>query len=102
MSTLMVGNAFSVGPAHENRAFWAEHDLLERVEEVLVTDLLLLTASSPQCGLIDQIFQVCPRGPRRHCGKISEYCVVRQRHVAGVDFEDCFPPGPIREIHDNA
>src|SRR5687767_8084793 len=77
MSTLVVGDAFLVRTAHENRTLRPEHDLLQRVEEVLVADVVLLAASRQQCGLIDQILQVGAREAWRDGGKVSQYGIVR-------------------------
>ena len=77
MSTLVVGDALLVGTAHENRTLRPKHDLLQRVEEILVTDVVLLATSRQQRGLIDQVLQVGPREAWRDGGKIPQYGVVR-------------------------
>ena len=63
MSTLMVGDALLVRVAQEERALGAEHDFLERIEKVLVTDLILLAAGRQQRRFIDQVLQVSSREP---------------------------------------
>jgi len=63
MSAFMVGDALLVGAAQEERALGAEHDFLERIEEVLVTDLILFAASRQQRRFIDQVLQVGSREP---------------------------------------
>ena len=57
----MVGDAFLVSPAQKQRPLGAEHYFLKRVEEVLVTDLVLLAPGGQKRRLIDQVLQVGSR-----------------------------------------
>ena len=49
---LVVGRPAAVLLAHQHLARRAEHDLLERVREVLVPDLLVLAAGGQQRRLV--------------------------------------------------
>ena len=42
MAALVIRDALLVGAAQEERPLGSEHDLLEGVQEVLLTDLVLL------------------------------------------------------------
>jgi hypothetical protein len=71
VSTLVVGDTFLVGTGQEKGTLGAEHDLLQCIEEVDVTDLVLLAPGRQQRRLVDQVLQVRPRKPRRRGGKVT-------------------------------
>ena len=68
MAALVVGDPFLVGAAQEERALGAEDDLFQRVEKVLWSDLLLLSAGGQQRRFIDQVSQIRSRETRSRGG----------------------------------
>jgi len=48
----------------------AEHDLLQCVEKVLLTDLVLVAPGRQQRRFVDQVLQVSPGEPRRRGGQL--------------------------------
>ena len=68
MAAFVVCNPFFVGAAQEERALGAEDDLFQRVEKVLWSDLLLLSAGGQQRRFIDQVSQIRSRETRSRGG----------------------------------
>ena len=61
----VVRRPAAVRVGHHHLALGAEHDLLERVSEVLVEDSLAVAASRQQRRLVDEVREICPDHPRR-------------------------------------
>jgi len=68
VAAFVVCNPFFVGAAQEERALGAEDDLFQRVEKVLWSDLLLLSAGGQQRRFIDQVSQIRSRETRSRGG----------------------------------
>ena len=67
---LVVGDALAILAAQQQRAFRAEHDLLQRVEEILLPHLVLLASRRQQRRLVDEVLQVGAREARRRGGEL--------------------------------
>src|SRR3546814_13505875 len=66
----VIGDAFAIGIAQDDRPFRPEHDLLQSIDKIAVVDLVLLPARSEQGRLIDQVLDVRPgRSEERRGGK---------------------------------
>jgi len=68
VSAFVVRNPFFVGAAQEERTLGAENDLFQRVEKVLWSDVLLLSAGGQQRRFIDQVSQIRSRETRSRGG----------------------------------
>jgi hypothetical protein len=55
VTALVVGDSLSLLWAHQQRALGTENDLLQSVQEVLLTHLLLLAARRQESSLVDQV-----------------------------------------------
>jgi hypothetical protein len=73
---LVVRDALAVLAAQQQRPLGAEHDLLERVEEVLLAHVVLLAPRGEQRRLVDEVPQVGAREPGVDAGELAE---VRRR-----------------------
>src|SRR5919107_1944564 len=63
VSALVVGDSLPLLGAYQQRALGAKHDLLQSVQEVLLTHLLLLAARRQERSLVDQVPEVGTRKP---------------------------------------
>src|SRR5262249_16705829 len=102
VSALVIGNAFLVRAAQEERPLGAEDDFLQRVQEVLVTHVVLPAPGRQQRRFIDQVLYIRPREPRRRGGNLRQACVLREWNSAGVDVEDRVAAGLMREVNHDA
>jgi hypothetical protein len=98
----VVRGALAVRVAHDDLALGAEDDLLDRVGEVGLLDLLVIAARREQRGLVDQQREVGARHARRRCGDALEVDGVGKRHRARVDLEDLQAPDLVRRLHGDA
>src|SRR5215208_2514388 len=102
VTALMVGDALPLLGAHQQRALGAEHDLLQSVQEVLLTHLLLLTARRQESSFVDQVPEVGARKPRRRSRKLLQIHATGERHASGMDLEDRLATHLVREVHHHA
>src|SRR5262249_558790 len=102
VSTLVIGDAFLVGSAQEERPLGAEDDFLQRVQEVLVTHVVLPAPGRQQRRFIDQVLYIRPREPWRRGGNLRQVCVLRERNGAGMNLENRLAPGLIGEVNHHA
>ena len=80
---LVVRYPFLICVAQNNGAFRAKYDLFERIDKVLVVDLVLLAARGEQRRLVDEVSYICSRHPRSGLRKLREIDIVRERNLAG-------------------
>src|SRR3546814_9723931 len=86
----VIGDAFAIGIAQDDRPFRPEHDLLQSIDKIAVVDLVLLPARSEQGRLIDQVLDVragYARGGLSDFGKVD---IVGKRHLSRMNLQDCF------------
>jgi hypothetical protein len=88
MAALVIRDALAVVASHEQRTLRAEDDLLERIEEILRTHLVLIPPGGEQRRLVDEVSQVRSSESRGCRGDLVEPHVGRKRHVPSVNLED--------------
>ena len=99
---LVVGDAAAVLLGEHDAARGAEHDLLQRLGEVRVLDLLVVAARGEQRGLVGEVGEVGADHARRRGGDAVEVDVVGERQRARVDLEDLAPAVLVGRRHGDA
>src|SRR5918992_4438328 len=102
VTALVVGDSLPLLWAHQQRALWAENDLLQGIQEVLLANLLLLTARRQERCLVDQVPEVGSREPGRRCRQLPQVHATGERHASGMDLEDRLAAHLVREVHHHA
>src|SRR4029453_15950706 len=87
---------------HQERALWAEHDLLQGVQEVLLADLVLFATRRQERRLVYQVPQARAREPWCPSREHPQVHVVRERHAPCVHLEDSLAANLVREVDSNA
>jgi hypothetical protein len=96
---LVVGGAAAVCLAHHDLPLGAEHDPLERIGEVGFLDLLVLSASRQQRGLVDQVGEVGAHHPWRRGRDPAQIDARGNRHPARMHLEDLATPVAVGWLH---
>src|SRR6185503_7694614 len=98
VATFVVGDALAVVRAHEQWSLGAEHDLLQRVEKILLVDLVLLAARRQKRPFVDQVLDVGARKPGRGGGDLAEVHILSEWYSTRVHFEDLFAALPVWQV----
>src|SRR5215211_5571620 len=102
VTALVEGDSLPLLRAHQQRALGAEHDLLQSVQEVLLADLVLLTARRQERRLVDQVPEVGARKPGRRSPELPQVHAPRERHAPRMDLEYRLAACLVREVHHHA
>ena len=92
MAALVIGDALAVLAREQQRALGPEHDLLERIEEVLLAHRRLLAPRREQRRFVHEVLEIGAREARRRRRELVEVDVGRERHLARVHLEDRLAP----------
>ena len=76
---------------HHGPSLGAHHDLVLGELELIHTHQTQSTACSKERCLVNQIGKVCPRESRCSASDLGGIDILRQRHLAHVDFQNLFP-----------
>ena len=102
MAALVISDPLAVVAAQQDRSLRAQHDLLERVEEILPAHVVLVAPRREQRGLVDHVPEIGARKPRRRGRELLEHDVGGERHGARVHVEDRGASRLVGQIHDDA
>ena len=102
MTRLVVGGAFAIRRIEQDVADRPEHDLLERLREVLGAHRVRAFARRAQRRLVHEVAQVGAGQPGRLGGDARQRDIRRQRHVPRVDLEDRGAADAVGELHHDA
>ena len=101
MAGLVVCRAPALFLRDDDIARRTQLHLLQRVEQVALTDLDLHAAGGEQRRLVHEIGQVGARHPGRGGRDPLEIGLGGERHRAGVDLQDLHAPLVVRRVHDD-
>src|SRR5690606_16306056 len=102
VSALVVGHTLLVRFAQDDETLGPEYDLFQRVDEILVVDLVLPAPGSQQRRLVDEVADVGAGDAGRRLGYVSKIDVSGKRHLARVNLEDGLAAALVRQVDDNA
>jgi hypothetical protein len=101
VAAFVIGDALAILAAQQNRPLRPQHDLLERVEEILARDLLLIAPRGEQRRFVDDVLEIGTGKPGGRARDLLEHDVDGKRHVARVHLQDRGTAGLIRQVHDD-
>lgn len=102
VSAFVICHPFLVRLAKDDGALRPENDLLERVHEVFVMDLVLLAARGQERHFVHEVPDVSPGDAGGRLGDAAKVDVVGERYFAGVDLEDGLAAILIGQVDDHS
>ena len=102
MAALVVGDALAILAGEKQRPLGAEHDLLQRVVEVLLAHRAFLAPRGEQRRLVHQVLEVRAGEARRGRCQLRKPHVGVERHLARVHLEDRLAPRLVGQVNDHA
>ncbi len=97
MAGFVVGHDLALLGVRQAGTSHSEQDLVERLVEVRLQDLLAIATSRCQCGFIHEVGEI---GPGKTCGRTCDVLKVHlalERDAAGVDGKDRHPAALVRQ-----
>ena len=58
VAAFVIRDAFAIFLAQQQRSFGAEHDLLERIQKILVVHFVLFAPRGKQCCFVDEVVEI--------------------------------------------
>jgi len=99
VASLVVGGQAPILGAHQHLPLRTEHDAFERIAEVGLVHLLVVSPGGQQRGLVGEVREVGSDHPGRGRRDPAEVDVGRERETTGVDSQDRLAPGAVGRLH---
>src|SRR5689334_24112202 len=101
VAALVVRDPRAILLAHQQRTLRTEDDLLQRVEEILLSNVVLIPTRSEQRGFVHEILDVGAGEPRRRGGYLADVHVLTQRDAPCVHLEYRGATGLVGKVDDD-